>query len=140
VTESSCALQLAREQPFHEVGRHASRDGDVRCQLLTRCPEVPLAHSAMTGRNNSSFSRDIGFEYPPGWALGRQPRFPFARGCRTKGPGDKHPNEAQMATGATGQAACKMSAWWTRPRLPGLLTRAEIGSYRPGLGLCDSLA
>jgi hypothetical protein len=102
--------------------------------------KFPFAHSAMTGRNNSSFSRDIGFEYPPGWALGRQPRFPFARGCRTKGPGDKHPNEAQMATGATGQAACKMSAWWTRPRLPGLLTRAEIGSYRPGLGLCDSLA
>ena len=25
------------------------------------------------------------------------------------------------------------------PRLPGLLTRAEIGSYRPGFGLCDSL-
>ena len=25
------------------------------------------------------------------------------------------------------------SAWWARPRLPGLLTRAEIGSYRPGL-------
>ena len=49
------------------------------------------------------------------------------------------PNEAQIATGASGQAARRTSARWTRPRLPGLLTRAEIGSYRPGLGLCDSL-
>jgi len=60
-------------------------------------------------------------------------------GFRTKGPGDKQPspNEAQIATAATEQAACRTSAWWTRPRLPGLLARAEIGSYRPGLGLCD---
>src|ERR671911_434687 len=54
-------------------------------------------------------------------------------------PARSTPNEAQIATGATGQATCRTSAWWTRPTLPGLLTRAEIGSYRPDWGLCDSL-
>ena len=32
-----------------------------------------------------------------------------------------------------------MSAGRARPTLPGLLTRAEMGSYWPDLGLCDSL-
>src|ERR687897_2872519 len=54
-------------------------------------------------------------------------------------PARSTPNEAQIATGATGQAACRTSAWWTRPTLPGLLTRAEIDSYWPDFGLCDSL-
>ena len=49
------------------------------------------------------------------------------------------PNEAHIATGATEQAALRTSAWWTRPRLP-VVYPCEIGSYWPGLGLCDSLA
>jgi hypothetical protein len=49
------------------------------------------------------------------------------------------PTDAQIATGAAAQAACRTSAGPTRPTLPGLLTRMEMGSYWPGLGLCDSL-
>jgi hypothetical protein len=64
---------------------------------------------------------------------------PFTRGCRTKGLRDKHPEDAQIATGAAGQAARRMSPRPTRPRLPGLLTPTETRSYWPGWGLCDSL-
>jgi hypothetical protein len=49
------------------------------------------------------------------------------------------PNDAQVATGAAGQAAGRTSEGPTRATLPGLLTRMETGSYRPGWDLCDTL-
>src|SRR6266480_4957892 len=44
-----------------------------------------------------------------------------------------------MGTGAATQPACSTNARPTRQRLSQFLSRTEMGSYRPGWGLCDSL-
>jgi hypothetical protein len=71
--------------------------------------------------------------------LGRPSLPQVAEGVAQRVSATSTPDEAQVGTGAAAQAACGTIASPTRPTLPRLLTRTEMGSYRPGWGLCDSL-
>ena len=68
-----------------------------------------------------------------------EPLLLIAEAVAQRAPAARTPTRTWIRTGAGGEAACRTGTGRTRPTSPGLLTHAEMGSYGPGLGLCDSL-